>query len=69
MDTRIARAGDFGPSKRPYTPRAALTPLQLRARRLLDRGFDVPPSRQREFDSLARTGLRHSEIREIMELE
>ena len=54
---------------RPYNRAKPVDKLQLRAKMLLARGFDVPPSKKKQYDSLMNQGLRMSEVREILELE
>lgn len=44
-------------------------PIRQRAVRLLRRGFDVPPSKQADFETLRRAGHTTDEIKRLLSLE
>lgn len=54
---------------RPTNRHRKNTPLERRAEMLLRRGFDVPPSRQSEYNELRHAGYAMQQIKDMMELE
>ena len=56
------------PKSRGGRPRKHL-PMDRRTRLLAIRGFDVPPSKQADFDTLRRSGFSLDECRKMLRLE